>query len=196
MTKSTLNQLLKLFIPSLKKLDGSEFPPRSVKEIVALVQHFFNHELKKDWSIFKDIEFEEARVVLDAQMKHLGRVGAAKPTRRAKVVSIELEDSLWEKGVLGQSNGRQLVDTLVYMIGLHCGLRACAEHRALVFGDQLQLVVENGVEKIIYTECVSKNRSFGIRHSNIEPKVVSVYKNTLHPERCLVQLYKVYVSHR
>ena len=66
-----------------RNLDGQDFPPRTLKEVIALIQHFFNHKLRRKLSLFNDIEFIESREVLDAQMKFLAREGNVKPKRRA-----------------------------------------------------------------------------------------------------------------
>ena len=44
------------------------------------------------------------------------------------------------------------------------------------------------------TEDVSKTNQGGIVHRKKEPKQVVQYANDIHPERCLVRLYKLYVS--
>lgn len=194
--KEDLNKELKLFIPSLKKLDGNDFPPRTLKEVVALIQHYFNHTLRRKLSIFNDFEFTESREVLDAQMKYLARQGNVKPKRRAEIITRDMEDHLWNNGVLGSDSPKKLLETLIYLLGLHLGLRACSEHKALEFDKQITLVTANGVEYLQYVETVSKNKSFGLRQSNLEPKVVKVMCNKDNVDRCVVNIYKKYVSHR
>ena len=51
--------------------------------------------------------------------------------RKASIISIEMEERLWEKGLLGDHSPRALVDTLVYLNGLYFALRSGDEHRHL-----------------------------------------------------------------
>jgi hypothetical protein len=147
LTPVELNICLQFFIPSAQKEDGSHYPPRTVKEIVALIQHYYHHELKRNMSIFNDREFCESRLALDGTLKKLAQKGLVKPKKRAQAVSVEHEVQLWNEGVLRKSTPQQLLDTVIYSLGLHLSLRAGAEHRNLTFGEgsQLQLVKKNGV---------------------------------------------------
>lgn len=150
-------------------------------------------------SIFKDAEFLTARQALDAAMKMSARNGTVKPTKRAATVSYDMEDEMWRSGAFGVSNPRQLLDTLIYHIGLHLALRARQEHRDLQFGADSQLTLEqrtDGSETLKYVERCSKNKDFGINQCTREPKVSYIFENKEHPERCVIRLYKVYVSHR
>lgn len=79
---------------------------------------------------------------------------------------------LWE----AQTHARQLVNsplnTLIYLLGLRCALRAASEHRALKFGDQSQLKIEFVLlyteEVLQYTECVSKAKDFRLKQSRMD----------------------------
>ena len=44
--------------------------------------------------------------------------------RKASIISIEMEERLWEKGLLGDHSHRALIDTLVYLNGLYFALRS------------------------------------------------------------------------
>ena len=63
------------------------------------------------------------------------------------------------------------------------------------YPSQIQLVEPtNGRSYVVYTEDVSKRNQGGIVHHKKEPKQVVQYANDIHPERCLVRLYKLCVS--
>ena len=100
---------------------------------------------------------------------------------------------------MGSATPRQLIDTLVYELGLHLCLRASQEHRDLEFGPNSQLSLyhdPNGTKYIQYIERCSKNKSFGIKSASREPKVCRIYPNSVKPERCVVTLYEKYISKR
>lgn len=198
MNKSDLNHCLKYFLPSIRKINGEDYPPRTLKEIVACVQHHLNYKLKKPWSIFKDEAFMEARETLDAVMKESARKGNVKQRKRAAPIALSTESDLWRKGVFGSGSPRQLIDTLIYHFGLHFALRARQEHRNLKYGNDSQISLhrdENGIERLKYVENFSKNKNFGITSSRQEPKVTYIFP---HEDRnkCIIELYKCYLSHR
>lgn len=198
MSVNEVNFCLKHFFVEVRKVNGEVYPPRTLKQIAAAIQHDLQHNKKLHVSIFLDREFIEARDALDAAMKHSAREGAVKPTKRASTVSYSQEDALWENGTFGVGSPQQLVDTLIYHLGLHLALRARQEHRDLLFGAQSQLCLEtmcDGKERLKYVERCSKNRDFGLKNCRREPKVSYIYPNE-DPRKCVVALYKTYVSHR
>lgn len=198
MGASDLSYCLKYFIADVRKQNGSKYPPKTLKGIFAMIQHYMNYDCGKNWSFFKDDEFKDARNQLDAEMRLSAIEGNVKPTKRAENISFSDEEDLWKEGILGSGNPKQLQDTVIYLMGVQFGLRAATEHKALRFGvnSQLQLIEENSEEVLVYTETVSKNKNFGIKQSRIEPKSVRVFPRKTLKERCLVNLYKKYVSKR
>jgi hypothetical protein len=131
-------------------------------------------------------------------MKISAQAGNVKQKKRALPISREQEDALWNNGTFGTSNPKQSIYTLIYHLGIQCSLRAAKEHRYLVFGSnsQLQLKHEHEIEYIEYTERTSKNYKFGIKCSRMEPKTTRLYPNEENHGRCVVRLYKEYISHR
>ena len=71
---------------------------------------------------------------------------------------MEDEERLWKEGILGSGEPKQLQQTIIFLMGIHCGLRAATEHKELPFGENSQLKLENrdGQEVLVYTETVSK----------------------------------------
>ena len=98
MDSSDLNYCLKFFLSDTRKANREEYPPRTLKEIVACIQHHCNYELKHPWSIFKDDAFMETREILDAVMKRSAKHGSVKEKKRAAPISIESEERFLEKG--------------------------------------------------------------------------------------------------
>ena len=66
---------------------------------------------------------------LDAEMKRLQRKGHGLQKRQAEPLSLEEEELLWDKGLLGSANPQALVDTMLFMNGLYFALRSGDEHR-------------------------------------------------------------------
>lgn len=198
MGASDLSYCLKYFIADVRKKNGKKYPPKTLKGIYAMIQHYVNYDCKKNWSFFRDPDFKEARDQLDAEMRLSAAEGNVKPTKRADPISFEDEEALWAKGILGSGNPKQLQCTVIYLMGIQLGLRAATEHKALQLGDnsQFQLLEEEDDEVLVYTECVSKNKHHGIQQSRLEPKTIKIFPRKTDQRRCLISLYKEYISHR
>ena len=141
-------------------------------------------------NILSDPVFCQFRATLDARMKEIKATGQHK-VKRVEVITEEQENCLWEKGLLGDQHPQQLLDTLIFYIGLCFALRSGMEHRRLQFYPTQIQVVESEISRdyIMYTEDVSKINQGGIAHRRREPKQVIQYANEVHPEQCLIRLY-------
>lgn len=60
---------------------------------------------------------------------------------------------------------------------------------------QLQIKTDqDGTQYLLYTEDVSKTNSGGLNSRKVDPNIVRVYEDEECPEKCVVKLYKKYVS--
>ena len=71
-------------------------------------------KLNSKIDFFNDHEFFEFKRSLDSEMKRLQRKGLGSRKRQAQVLTIENEEKLWKSGLLGDSNPKQLLDTMVF----------------------------------------------------------------------------------
>ena len=125
---------------------------------------------------------------LDAQMKAV-KSSAMHQHRQAEVIlSEDMEDTLWGKGLFGGSSPQQLLDTLVFYIGLYFVLRSGSEdHRLRHHPLQIQLVeLPNGSAHLVYRESVSKTNQGGLKQCKKAPKEVIQKENKDDPRRCLI----------
>ena len=168
---------------------------QSLHHIICGVQRHLRFHGKPEIDFFKDAPFAECRMSLDAEMKRLQRCGLGSRRKKAKPISPEEEEVLWQKGVLGSCNPQSL-DTMLYMCGLYFALRNIGEHRQVRFHQsQIQLVERPGERSYLqYTEDVSKNRQGGLKNRKLKLKVVIHYANDQNPERCFINLFKRYKS--
>ena len=93
------------------------------------------------WSIFNDPQFEECRQAMNAVMKKSAAEGKEIPVKRSKTISLSDERKLWQNGAFGSSNPKQLLNSLIYHLGLHLSLRAAQENRDLEFGETSQIAL-------------------------------------------------------
>jgi len=59
---------------------------------------------------------------LDAKLQSIASKGVGSKKRQAEVISEEEEQLLWDKGLLGESNPQQLLDTIGFYNGLYFAL--------------------------------------------------------------------------
>ena len=120
------------FICEVKKVNSDEnYPGRTLYQMVCSLQ---NH-LKKnecDWKlVHTNNEFQKFQRVLDKVMQERSAQNLGMVKKQAQIISLEFENTLWEKGILGEDTPDKLRSTILYILGVNCGLRAGDEHYAL-----------------------------------------------------------------
>ena len=196
MSDDELNRTLASFICEIRKTDGSKYPPNTLYGIIAAIQHFLKGK-GKQVRLLNDDKFEYLRNALDAVMMENASAGVGLTRKQGEIITLREEEQLWEKGVLGDSQPQQLLDTLVYLFGIHFALRGGNEHRRLrAVNSQIIKGVdkETGLQYLEYREDVSKTNAGGIKDRKLKRKVTRAYENKENRERCIVRLYDKYVS--
>ncbi len=191
-----LSHWLTRFVLEVRKRDGTEYPAKTLHHLCSGIMRFLRWNGLPALDLFNDPEFAEFRATLDAEMKRLQAEGVGMKTKQAEPLTEADKEILWEKGLLGDSTPRTLLDTVIFMNGLYFALRSGSEHRALRFSPPQITVVERAGERpyLEYREDVSKNRPGGLKGRNIKPKVVRHHSNIENPNRCFVRLFKLYLS--
>ena len=94
-------------------------------------------------------------------MKRLQKSGLGSHKKRAEPLTIEEEELLWQKGLLGSHSSQALVDTMVVLNGLYFALRSGSEHRQLRSHPcQIQLIEKHEQRPYLeYTEDISKKQT-------------------------------------
>ncbi len=180
----------------VRRKDGQPYPPNTLHQLCCGVLRCVR-KVKPEIGIFKDPEFLSFRKTLDAEMKRLkGTPGVRSVPKQAEPISAVEKEILWSKGLLGSHNPRVLVDTMVFMAGVYFALRSGEEHRQLRFSSVQLIEKPKAFPYLLYTESVSKNNPGGLKHRKVTTKQVTHHANTDRPDRCFVELYKQYRSHR
>ena len=194
-TVDSLDLALRRFITEVRKMDGEEFPPKTLYQIVLCVQ--FHCKTKGlTWRLLEDERFTELKFSLDNTMKLRTASGIGISVKKADIISKTDEDILWNTGVLGSESPEQLLYTVLYLVGLHCALRAGKEHhnlRAIPFNSQFTwLHDDTGITYLRYTEDLGlKTNKGGLKHRKIDAKQVDVYPipNSYRCPLCIIGMY-------
>ena len=109
-------------VREVKKIDGNEYPPNMLRELVIIIQMYL-HENSVFWKLLDQPQFLPLCNVVHNTMKERHTAGLGVRCS-SDIISLDNEDKLFNKGVcvLGDSNPEQLLKTVIYMIGMHCAL--------------------------------------------------------------------------
>ncbi len=176
--KANLSYALCHFLGEVRKVDGTDFQGKTLYEILVTVQMYLESE-GVNWKLLDGQEFVNMKFTLDNLMKPHTQSGLGCHVCKASVLTYEQEDFMWANGILGCSNPQQLVDTLIYLLGVHCALRAGKEHRALRApgkNSQFSFFFENSIHCLKYVEDQGlKTNKGGIKERKLKAKSVTVY---------------------
>ena len=131
LTQANMAYALCCFIPEVTKVsDSSPYPGATLYQLVIALQHSLA-ENGINWKLIDGPEFKQVKIVLDNVMKERAMANIGTVKKQANVITFEYENMLWQKGVLGEQTPDQLRSTVLFLIGINCGLRAGDEHQAL-----------------------------------------------------------------
>ena len=126
MTTTQLSACMTRFILKAREKYGTVYPPNTLHHLVAgLMRHL--RQSGKVLHIFRDAKFSEFS---DAKFS-LQSEGVGSRKRQAEVITEEEENLMWEKGLLGDTTPRSLLDSMVFYCGLCFALHSGKEHRQL-----------------------------------------------------------------
>ena len=118
-----------MFIAEVKKIDGTEYPGKTLYHLVVSIQKHLNTK-GKPWKLIENPHFNQLRTVLDNLMKECALQQIATIKRQASMIEFDEENAMWEKEILGERTPDQLRRTVLFLIGLNVGLQAGDEQYA------------------------------------------------------------------
>ena len=187
-----LDKVLERFYASVRKQDGTDYEPGSLKVMQAALDR---HLKEKGYSlpIIKDREFLSSRKVLEGKACKLQNEGKGKLPNKSQSLTREEEEVLWECGQLGNSSPRSLLYTMWWLLSQHLGLRGCQEHYTMNVEDFTLNKDDNGNEFITFAEGPTKTRQGGLR---LQPRSVLPKMFATGDSRCPEALFKSYLAKR
>ena len=200
LTKENLIHALCIFISEVTKINGEDYQGKTLYEMITSTQKYL-HESHVYWKILEDPEFLEVRNVLDNVMKERAAANLGTVVKQAQCIPLEFENQMWESGVLGEDTPDKLRNTVLFLLGMNCGLRAGDERYDLrrdTVRKQSQLTFERSENSkwcLVYREdSVTKTNDGGLESLKKQRKVVWVFPNEDNINRCTVRLVDKYIS--
>ena len=115
-TAESLKFALCRFITKIKKVNGEDFPGKTLYLIVVCVQ-FHLECLGFAFKLINDPAFKDLKYTLDNTMKARCAQGISRTVRKGECLMAAHEDLVWALGFLGTSNPDQLLNAVIFCIG-------------------------------------------------------------------------------
>ena len=182
-----------------KSRSDGEYPAKTLYQLSCALQNYLRKN-EINWKLVHGSDFQKFTGVLDSVMQErLARViGTVK--HQTQIISLDYENKLWERHVLGEDTPDKLRDTVLYILGVNLALRAGDEHYNLCHPggcvlSQLSFEMnEFGQKCLVYHEDnVTKTNRGGLKDMKKERKVVWVKPNTVM-NRCPAHLVEKYIN--
>ena len=189
-----LDRVLQEFYCHIRKQNGDEYEPDSLRTMLAALDRHLSG-CGCSYSIIKDREFKESRLVLNGKAIQLRENGKGKKSKKADPLTAEEEEILWNTGVLGGNNPKSLNHTVFYIISQHFGTRGRQEHHQIRV-EHLRFVcnAQTGVTEFIeWEEGLTKTQQGGLvkQQRRLKQKVFATGDS-----RCPVQFIQKLISKR
>ena len=114
MSNKAMNFWLAKFVLVVRQKDGKPYCPETLYQIYCGLVRLLEEADRAKVNILANPMLVCFRASLDAQMKELKSTGKYQ-VKKAQVITEEQENCLWEKGLLGDRNPQQLLDTLIFI---------------------------------------------------------------------------------
>ena len=115
-TKENLVFAMCRFITEVKKMDGSDFPGKTLYEILVCTQ-FHLESIGFHWKLLNEKAFSDVKFTLDNVMKLCTSQGVGVSVRKAEILKVTDEDFLWSSDFLGVHSPDVLLNTVIFMVG-------------------------------------------------------------------------------
>ncbi|CAC5383098.1 unnamed protein product [Mytilus coruscus] len=140
---------LQYFLAEVKKTDGNDYPSASLYQLFVALQGQIRLS-DPSVNLLTQPTYVKCRKVLDSVMKRSAEGLGAASRRRAEPISSLEENILWERAVIGSDNPPKLLDTMVYLNGIHFVLRGGHRSNAVRSYKRTANFQQNESSEILY----------------------------------------------
>ena len=189
-----LNKLLETFYTKVKNKNGDDYKPDSLRVMTAALDRHINEKGYKI-SIIRDTSGSCTLPShgLEGKARQLRQSGMGKRPNKARSLTEEEEEVLWEAEKFGSKTPEALIYSMWWLLTHFFGLRSYQEHHAMKMEEFQLCRNDEGMEFVQFTEGPTKTRHGGLQSKNrdFQPRTFSV-----EGERCPVALFKQFVEQR
>jgi len=187
-----LNKILEQFYATVRKKDGDDYEPDSLRVMVTAIDRFLSEKEYK-YSIIRDRQFKSSKQVLEGKARLLRQEGKGKRPNKARSLTTTEENELWEKKKLGRGSPQVLVQTVWWLLTQYFGLRGRQEHHSMTVEDFSFGLDENNTEYVEFIEKPTKTRQSGL---SAKPRSFLPKMFATGGDKCPVTIFKEFLSRR
>ncbi|XP_073540662.1 uncharacterized protein [Phyllobates terribilis] len=193
MPHTELDTLLSKFILVVKRKDGNEYEPHTLRCMVGsidryLKEHSYNHTIiygnSKDFPLTKQS--------LNAKIKFLKKIAESNPPIRQEALTDIDINNLYKTGTLSLDNPTSLLNLVFFNNGIHFALRT-KEQYALQWGDIKLKIDSRGNQYLEYSDRQTETLE---NRKNVRQLKPRIYATPHIPDRDPVNAYLKYQSFR
>ena len=188
-----LDGILTKFYAEVRKQDGSEYEPDSLRVMQASLDRHLRQKYYPT-NIISGREFKKSQETLNAKAKVLRYQGKGKRPNKAQPYTRADEEIFWTEGTLGNHNGVALTNINFKNLSESMGFRGRQDHYNAYVEDFTVLQMADGNKVVQFEENPTKTRQGGLRNATrSSPQQMWC---TDGGERDPVILFEQWLSHR
>ncbi|GFR65033.1 zinc finger MYM-type protein 2 [Elysia marginata] len=193
-----LDKYLSSFFLVVRKADGSEYEPCSLRAMLASIERYLRFK-NYPLSLTRDSAFSNMRNVLKLKQQTLRSIGKGQKTAsEVSPSSLAREGKiahLFKTQEMGPYTPSSVVFTLCFYFCMYLKLRKSTENKKLLWGDISLLKDESGREFLTFSSQMLR-RNQGSSKVNFRQRNYRVWADPSSPEKDPVTIYKFYAQKR
>ena len=196
---SELDKYLSSFFLVVKKTDGSEYEPCSLRAMLASIERYLRQK-NYPASLTRDQEFTGMRNALKVKQQILRSLGKGQKTAFEIPQSASSLDEkiscLFESRKMGPFSPSSVVFSLCFYVCVYLKLRKSTEHKKLLWGDIILCYDHTNREYLSFSSQMLNNVASQSRRLYQILAKAKVWSEPGIPDRDPVALYKIYAQKR
>lgn len=193
-----LDKYLSSFFLVVRKSDGSEYEPCSLRAMLASIERYLRFK-NYPLSLTRDSAFSNMRNVLKLKQQTLRSIGKGQKTpSEISPSSLAREGKiahLFKSQEMGPYTPSSVVFTLCFYFCMYLRLRKSTENKKLLWGDIVLCKDESGREFLTFSSQMLR-RTQGSSKMNMRQRSYRVWADPSCPEKDPVTIYKFYAQKR
>lgn len=155
---SRLDQLLCDFFINVRKRDGGQYEPVSLRCFLSSLERHLTSK-NYEFSVTKHHHFKKCREALRKKQTHLKKLGHGNRPNRTRPLTDAEVDLMFAKKVFSLDTPQSLANLMWWNCCYYFGIRTGTECRNMKWGDVELLKDQDGAEYVQFTERQTKTRT-------------------------------------
>uniref|UniRef100_A0A2C9KPM5 ZMYM2-like/QRICH1 C-terminal domain-containing protein n=1 Tax=Biomphalaria glabrata TaxID=6526 RepID=A0A2C9KPM5_BIOGL len=193
-----LDKYLSSFFLVVRKADGSEYEPCSLRAMLASIERYLRFK-NYPLSLTRDSAFSNMRNVLKLKQQTLRSIGKGQKTPSEVSPSTLAREGkiahLFKSQEMGPYTPSSVVFTLCFYFCMYLRLRKSTENKKLLWGDIVLCKDDNGREFLTFSSQMLR-RTQSSSKLNLKQRIFRVWADPSCPEKDPVTIYKFYAQKR